>query len=123
VNRDLCWHSGEKRSNPMNTTPTRLIKIATLHPESVQRYQDLHDALPEANRRHMLEGGYQSLTIHRHGLTLVMILEVDERKALSGRVVDREAEQRWHDLTAPCFAQPWQDLSLVYTLMPQQESP
>jgi len=100
---------------------TKRIMLATLHPESIQRYQDLHDALPAANRRNMLEGGYQSLTIHRLGLTLVMILEIDEGRALPNRGVDLDAEQRWHDLTAPCFAVPWQDMTLIYTLMPQQE--
>jgi len=107
----------------MKTSPTILVKMAILHPDSVQRYQDLHDALPEANRRNMLEGGYRSLTIHRIGLTLVMTLEIDESAALPNRVVDLDAEQRWHDLTAPCFAQPWQDLTLIYSLTPLEDSP
>ncbi|MFC5406345.1 L-rhamnose mutarotase [Cohnella soli] len=51
------------------------VKVAQLHPERVERYEQLHRDIPEVKERHMRETGIVSLRIFREGLTLFMIVE------------------------------------------------
>lgn len=94
--------------------PTTQIKIATLHPDMIARYEQLHNEIPEQNLRHMREGGYCALRIFRHGTTLVMLAEFDEALMVSDRVVDEAAEVDWYQKTSECFATPWTDAPEIF---------
>lgn len=101
----------------MPATRTVVYKIAKLHPDQVERYQQLHDEIPMENERHMQESGIISLRIFGSGLTLFMIVETDSALETPDRFIDLAAEQRWHDLTGICFSEKWEDMKEVYTFM------
>ncbi|WP_152392008.1 L-rhamnose mutarotase [Paenibacillus guangzhouensis] len=92
------------------------IKVAHLHPDQVQRYEQLHRDIPAGNERHMREAGIVSLRIFREGLTLFMIVESDPSLALPDRVIDHALEEEWHLLTGKCFSKVWRDASEIYQL-------
>lgn len=92
------------------------IKVAHLHPDQVERYEQLHRDIPAGNEQHMQEAGIVSLRIFREGLTLFMIVESDSSLALPDRVIDHQLEEEWHRLTGECFSKTWQDASEIYQL-------
>ena len=92
------------------------IKVAHLHPDQVERYEQLHRDIPAGNEQHMREAGIVSLRIFREGLTLFMIVESDSSLALPDRVIDHQLEEEWHRLTGECFSKTWQDTSEIYQL-------
>ncbi|MFC5404066.1 L-rhamnose mutarotase [Cohnella soli] len=92
------------------------VKVARLHPDQVERYEQLHRDIPADNEKHMREAGIASLRIFREGLTLFMIVESDPSLVVPDRVVDLQLEEEWHRLTGECFASFWQDAVGVYRL-------
>ena len=100
----------------MATNRIMEVKVAQLHPEQVERYEQLHRDIPAANEKHMREAGIVSLRIFREGLTLFMIVESDPSQAIPDRVVDQQLEEAWHRQTGECFSQIWQDAVEVYRL-------
>jgi len=92
------------------------IKVAHLHPDQVERYEQLHRDIPAGNEQHMREAGIISLRIFREGLTLFMVVESDPSLALPDRVIDHELEEEWHRLTGECFSYIWWDASEIYKL-------
>ncbi|MCD9023512.1 L-rhamnose mutarotase [Cohnella silvisoli] len=92
------------------------IKVAHLHPDQVERYEQLHRDIPAMNEKHMREAGIVSLRIFREGLTLFMIVESDPSQALPERVIDHHLEEEWHRLTGVCFSEIWQDACEIYRL-------
>ncbi|WP_308635297.1 L-rhamnose mutarotase [Paenibacillus silvisoli] len=98
----------------MNSTKTTIFKVAKLHPNKVDLYQQLHDEIPPANLKHMQEAGIVSLRIFREGSTLFMVVESDMALEMPNRVVDQAVEERWKTLTGECFAEFWQDAGEIY---------
>ncbi|MCC3375926.1 L-rhamnose mutarotase [Cohnella sp. REN36] len=100
----------------MSANKMTQVKVAFLHPDQVERYEQLHRDIPAGNEKHMREAGIVSLRIYREGLTLFMIVESDPSLALSDRLVDERLEEEWHRLTGECFSKIWQDASEIYRL-------
>ncbi|MGZ9583203.1 L-rhamnose mutarotase [Paenibacillus marinisediminis] len=92
------------------------VRVAQLHPDQVERYEQLHREIPAGNEKHMREAGIVSLRIFREGLVLFMIVESDSSLALPDRIVDQRLEEEWHRLTGECFSKTWQVASEVYRL-------
>lgn len=90
------------------------IKVAHLHPDQVERYEQLHRDIPAGIEKHIREAGTVSLRIFREGLTLYMIIESDPSLLIPDRVIDNMLEEEWHRLTGECFSKTWQDASEVY---------
>lgn len=92
----------------------REIKVAKLHPDKIERYEQLHRDIPAGNVKHMQEGGMISLRIFREGLTLFMIVEKDPTLELPDRVIDQALGEEWHRVTGECFAEFWRDATEIY---------
>ncbi len=98
----------------METNRMTTIKVAHLHADQVERYEQLHRDIPAGNEKHMREAGIVSLRIFREGLILFMIVETDLSLEIPTRIVDQQLEEEWRRLTSACFSSFWQDANEIY---------
>jgi L-rhamnose mutarotase len=92
------------------------VYIATLLPDKVALYQELHDRIPEQIETNLKEKGIVSLEIYRSGLELCMIVRKNSGKAAVLKNVDLELERWWQSETGNCFETLWQQSSPIYHL-------
>jgi L-rhamnose mutarotase len=92
------------------------VYFATLLPDKVALYQELHDRIPEQIETNLREDGIESLEIYRSGLELCMIVRKISGKPAALRNVDPELELWWQSETGNCFETFWQLSSPIYHL-------
>ncbi|NIK78746.1 L-rhamnose mutarotase [Paenibacillus castaneae] len=105
----------------MSTTRTIECKIAKLYADQVEHYEQLHNEIPELNKKYMQEAGIISLRIFRDGLSLFMIVESDSTFEVQGRFVDPVVERRWQQLTGACFSEMWVDANEIFTFTRRED--
>ncbi|WP_054027457.1 L-rhamnose mutarotase [Bacillus sp. FJAT-28004] len=105
----------------MSTTRTIVCKIAKLYADQVEHYEQLHNEIPELNKKYMQEAGIISLRIFREGLSLFMIVESDSMLEVPDRFVDPVVEERWQQLTGACFWNTWEDANEIFTFTRRED--
>ena len=92
------------------------LRVAELHPEQIERYEQLHREIPRANLEGIYRAGVGKMQIFRHGNLLVMYTEENEASVQPPTPETEAAGQRWRTLTEPLFSQPWADVPLIFAL-------
>ncbi|OAB32499.1 hypothetical protein PMSD_16040 [Paenibacillus macquariensis subsp. defensor] len=105
----------------MSTTRTIGFKIAKLYADQVKHYEQLHNEIPERNKKYMQEAGIISLRIFRDGVSLFMVVEADSMFEAPERFVDPVVEERWQQLTGACFSEMWVDANEIYAFTRRED--
>lgn len=92
------------------------IKIAKLHADQIEQYEQLHRNIPAEIEKHLSERGFTSIRIFRIGTDLVMIMDIDPDTEKKDRVIDEVIVSEWNRLTGDCFAAVWKDATEIYSL-------
>lgn len=98
------------------------IKIAKLHLDQIEEYEQLHRNIPEAIEKHLREMGVTSLRIYREGANLVMIVDKDSETEKKDRMIHEAIVSEWNRLTGNCFVEFWKDVNEIYSLAPITET-
>lgn len=97
-----------------------VVRVATLKPDKIAHYDAVHAGYPPSQRERLAEAGYCRLDIYRFGTVLFMIVTHDDERPMSD--ADTEIDQRWRDLTDPCFATLWEEASQIFAFSAPDEA-
>lgn len=86
------------------------IKIAKLHPDQIEQYEQLHTNMP-AEMDQVLRERFTLIRLFRVGTDLVMIQDIDPGLEKKDRTFDEAIVSEWNRLVGN-----WRDVTEIYTL-------